>query len=125
MKYIAALLLAQLGGNDSVKKDDVKKILSASGADVDESRIDELIEKVGESTLPDLIAEGRKKLSEKVVVVESSGSSAAAPAAAAEEKAAEKVEEKKEEEEEEDFVCQLLFISLTCLLYISNTLIFI
>lgn len=43
MKYVAALLLAQLGGKESPSASDIKKILSSVGIDADAERIDALL----------------------------------------------------------------------------------
>lgn len=39
MRYVAAYLLATLGGNASPSADDVKKILSAVGIEADEAKL--------------------------------------------------------------------------------------
>jgi large subunit ribosomal protein LP2 len=43
MRYIAAYLLLQIGGNASPSKQDIKKLLSTVGVDADEERLDKLI----------------------------------------------------------------------------------
>jgi large subunit ribosomal protein LP2 len=43
MRYIAAYLLLQIGGNSSPSKSDIKKLLSSAGVDTDEERLDKLI----------------------------------------------------------------------------------
>ena len=43
MRYIAAYLLLQIGGNASPSAKDVKKVLSAVGIDADEERLEKLI----------------------------------------------------------------------------------
>lgn len=43
MRYIAAYLLLQIGGNASPSKQDIKKLLSTVGVDTDEERLDKLI----------------------------------------------------------------------------------
>ncbi|THH27473.1 hypothetical protein EUX98_g6725 [Antrodiella citrinella] len=101
MRYIAAYLLLQIGGNTSPSAGDIKKVISSVGIDVDEDRLNKLISELEGKDINTLIAEGSAKLSS----VPSGGAAAAssgaatggAPAAAAEEK----VEEKKEEEKEE------------------------
>jgi len=42
MRYIAAYLLLQIGGNSSPSARDVKKVLSAVGIEVDDDRLDKL-----------------------------------------------------------------------------------
>ncbi|QRW03103.1 60s Acidic ribosomal protein [Ceratobasidium sp. AG-Ba] len=102
MRYIAAYLLLQIGGNASPGADDIKKVLSAGGVDVDEDRLSKLLGELEGKDVNALIAEGSSKLAS----VPSGGGAAAggaAPAAAAGGAAApaEKEEEKKEEEKEE------------------------
>lgn len=43
MKYIAAYLLAQLGGKSAPKAEDVTAVLEAAGAEVDSARVEKLI----------------------------------------------------------------------------------
>ncbi|KAK8888593.1 60S acidic ribosomal protein P2 [Tritrichomonas musculus] len=98
MKYIAAYLLAQLGGDENPGKDKIKKILESVGIAPEDQTIDALLGKLQGKNITELIAEGSSKLA--VVGGGSAGGAAAAPAqgAAATE---EKKEEKKEEEEVE------------------------
>lgn len=42
MRYVAAYLLAALGGNASPSKDDVTKILESVGLDIDDARLDKV-----------------------------------------------------------------------------------
>ncbi|KAK1614071.1 hypothetical protein QYE76_019588 [Lolium multiflorum] len=105
MRFVAAYLLAILGGNASPTKDDVRAILGSVGAEVDEAKLEMLFKEVGGKDLPALIAAGREKLA-----FASRGAAAAAtPAAAAAAAAEEKVEEKEEEEDEEDLDMFSLF----------------
>ena len=91
MKYIAAYLLAQAGGDASPSKEKITAILESVGIQVDAKAIEALLEKLNGKNIEELIKEGSSKLA----VV---GGGAAAPAAAATTEA--KEEEKKEEEEE-------------------------
>ncbi|KAG8738604.1 60S acidic ribosomal protein P2 [Ceratobasidium sp. 428] len=103
MRYIAAYLLLQIGGNASPGADDIKKVLSAGGVDVDEDRLSKLLSELEGKDVNALIAEGSSKLA-SVPSGGGGGGGAAAPAAAAGGGAApaeEKKEEKKEEEKEE------------------------
>lgn len=43
MRYIAAYLLLQIGGNSSPSKDDITQLLGTAGVDVDEERLDKLL----------------------------------------------------------------------------------
>ncbi|KAG9097134.1 60S acidic ribosomal protein P2 [Ceratobasidium sp. 370] len=104
MRYIAAYLLLQIGGNASPSADDIKKVVTAGGSDVDEDRLSKLLSELEGKDINALIAEGSSKLAS----VPSGGGVAAsggAPAAAAGGGAApaeEKKEEKEEEKEESD-----------------------
>ncbi|KAL7008198.1 60S acidic ribosomal protein P2 [Cystobasidiomycetes sp. EMM_F5] len=102
MRYIAAYLLLQIGGNASPSEADIKSVLDAAGVDTDSDRLSKLLSELEGKDINELISTGSSKLSS----VPSGGSgAAAAPAAggAAAGGAAEeaKVEEKKEEEKEE------------------------
>ncbi|XP_047076205.1 60S acidic ribosomal protein P2-2-like [Lolium rigidum] len=106
MRFVAAYLLATLGGNASPTKADVRAILGSVGAEVDEAKLEMLFREVDGKDLPALIAAGREKLA-----FASRGAAAATPAAAAgaAEEKKEKVEEKEEEEDEEDLDMFSLF----------------
>ena len=91
MKYIAAYLLAQAGGEAAPNKAKITAILESVGIQVDEKAVDALLEKLNGKNIEELIKEG----SEKLAVV--GGGAAAAPAASA---ATENKEEEKKEEEE-------------------------
>lgn len=43
MKHLAAVLLLKLGGNESPKAADVKKVLESVGIEADSERLDKLI----------------------------------------------------------------------------------
>merc|ERR1712121_601184 len=85
MRYVAAYLLAVLGGNAAPSAADVKAIISSVGIDVDGEKLDKVISELKGKSVEELIAEGSKKL-------------ASVPSGGA---AEEKKEEKKEEPEEE------------------------
>ncbi|KAH7335179.1 60s acidic ribosomal protein-domain-containing protein [Rhizoctonia solani] len=101
MRYIAAYLLLQIGGNASPGADDIKKVLSAGGVDVDEDRLSKLLSELEGKDVNALIAEGTSKLASVPSggAVAAGGAPAAAGGGAA--PAEEKKEEKKEEEKEE------------------------
>lgn len=46
MRYIAAYLLLQIGGNASPSADDIKKVLGAGSVDVDEERLGKFLGEV-------------------------------------------------------------------------------
>lgn len=116
MRYIAAYLLLQIGGNASPSAADIKKVLSAVGIEADDSRLDSLISELEGKSIDTLISEGSSKLASvrllfsavsqtllicfmSCKVPSGGGAAASAPAAGgAAAPAAEKVEEKKEEE---------------------------
>ncbi|CAK5267578.1 unnamed protein product [Mycena citricolor] len=103
MRYIAAYLLLQMGGNESPSAADIKALLSSVDVDTDESRLEKLISELKDKSINDLIAEGSSKLA-SVPSGGAGGAAAAAPAAggAAAPAAEEKKEEKEEEKEESD-----------------------
>ncbi|XP_005812593.1 60S acidic ribosomal protein P2-like [Xiphophorus maculatus] len=107
MRYVAAYLLAALGGNGNPEAKDIKKILESVGIEADDTRMNKVISELKGKNVDEVIATGYGKLASVpaggAVAVASSASAgsggAAAPAAAA---AEEKKEEKKEESEESD-----------------------
>ncbi|GFH22715.1 60S acidic ribosomal protein P2, partial [Haematococcus lacustris] len=62
MKHVAALLLAQLGGNANPSEADVKKILSSVGVEADDEKLSKLMSEVSGKDISGLIAEGKTKL---------------------------------------------------------------
>ncbi|EDV55735.1 60S acidic ribosomal protein P2 [Drosophila erecta] len=104
MRYVAAYLLAVLGGKDSPANADLEKILSSVGIEVDTERLTKVIKELAGKSIEDLIKEGREKLSSMPVGGGGAVAAAeAAPAAAAGgDKKEAKKEEKKEESESED-----------------------
>jgi len=109
MRYVAAYLLAVLGGNESPSEADIKKILSSVGIDADQESMKKVVSQLKGKNLEELMAEGRKKLSSMPAAGPAPAAAAsaapaaggAAPAAAAK-KAEEKPAKKEEPEEEED-----------------------
>lgn len=91
MRYVAAYLLAVLGGKESPVAADLEKILSSVGVEVDQERLTRVVKELAGKSIEELIAQGREKLQS----VPSGGAVAAAPAAgSAAPAAAEKKEEK-------------------------------
>ncbi|CAI9562097.1 unnamed protein product [Staurois parvus] len=78
MRYMAAYLLATLGGNSNPSAKDIKKILSSVGIDADEERLGKVISELGGKNVDDLINAGLSKLCS----VPSGGAVSAAPASA-------------------------------------------
>lgn len=102
MRYVAAYLLALLGGNKNPSEADISKILGSVGIEVDGEKVKKVISELTGKNIEEVIAKG----SEKLASVPSGGGavavSAGAPAAADSPKKESKKEEKKEESEEED-----------------------
>ncbi|KAJ2915451.1 hypothetical protein MD484_g4947, partial [Candolleomyces efflorescens] len=102
MRYIAAYLLLQTGGNASPSAKDIKKLLDVVGIETDDERLSKLLSELEGKDIGELIAEGSGKLAS----VPSGGAGAAAApsggAAAGGAAAPEKEEEKVEEKEESD-----------------------
>ncbi|KAI8979280.1 60s acidic ribosomal protein-domain-containing protein [Mycotypha africana] len=101
MKHLAAYLLLVAGGNTTPSSDDIKKVLSSVGVEVDESRVSSLIKAMEGKNVAEVIAEGSSKLA----TVPAGGAAvaggvAAGGAAAGGDAPAE--EEKAEEKEESD-----------------------
>ncbi|XP_005522427.1 60S acidic ribosomal protein P2 isoform X2 [Parus major] len=106
MRYVAAYLLAVLGGNESPTSKDLKKILDSVGIETDDERMNKVISELNGKNIEDVIAQGNGKLASMpaggAVAVSAGGGSAAPAATAAPAAAEEKKEEKKEESEESD-----------------------
>ena len=103
MRYVAAYLLAVLGGNASPSNADIEKILSSVGIEADSTRVTKVVNELKGKSVEELIASGREKLSSMPAggAAPAAGAGAAAGGAAAV-PAEEKKEEKKEESESED-----------------------
>ncbi|XP_022668227.1 60S acidic ribosomal protein P2-like [Varroa jacobsoni] len=101
MRYVAAYLLAGLGGNANPSAADIEKILSSVGIEVDKDKLKKVVSEMNGKDIQELIREGSEKLASVPAggSAPAAGGAAAAPAASAE---AEKKEDKKEEEEEEE-----------------------
>ncbi|XP_021258060.1 60S acidic ribosomal protein P2 isoform X1 [Numida meleagris] len=106
MRYVAAYLLAVLGGNESPTSKDLKKILDSVGIETDDERLNKVISELNGKNIEDVIAQGNGKLASMpaggAVAAPAGGVSAAPAAGAAPAAAEEKKEEKKEESEESD-----------------------
>ncbi|XP_060923986.1 large ribosomal subunit protein P2-like [Limanda limanda] len=104
MRYVAAYLLAALGGNETPESKDIKKILESVGIEADDACMTKVISELKGKNVNEVIASGYGKLASMpaggAVAVASSAAAggAAAPAAAA----VEEKEEKKEESEASD-----------------------
>jgi len=99
MRYLAAYLLLQIGGNASPSAGDIKKLLGTVDIDCDNERLDKLVSELKGKSIDELIAEGSGKLAS--VPSGGGGGGGSAPAAGGSAPAAAAAEEKKEEKEEE------------------------
>ncbi|TDH16996.1 hypothetical protein EPR50_G00003800 [Perca flavescens] len=104
MRYVAAYLLAALGGNGNPEAKDIKKILESVGIEADDTRLDKVITELTGKNVEEVITTGYGKLASVpaggAVAVASSAATGSGGAAAP--AAEEKKEEKKEESEESD-----------------------
>ena len=103
MRYVAAYLLAVLGGNENPTAADIEKILGSVGIDVDEEKLSKVISELKGKNISEVIAEGQGKLSAVPCggAVIAGGDASAKGGDSKEEPKEEKKEEKKEESEEE------------------------
>ncbi|KAK9528625.1 60S acidic ribosomal protein P2 isoform X2 [Anarhichas minor] len=108
MRYVAAYLLAVLGGNTSPSAKDIKAIVGSVGIEADDERLNKVISELNGKNINEVMNSGLCKLASVPA-----GGAVAAPAAAAVAGGAagagaapavaeEKKEEKKEESEESD-----------------------
>ncbi|KAI0239460.1 60S acidic ribosomal protein P2 [Lamellibrachia satsuma] len=96
MRYVAAYLLAVLGGTANPTDKDIKKILSSVGIDADDACLMKVISELKGKDINEVMAAGREKLTS---VPSGGGVAASSGGAGADDK---KEEAKKEEPESED-----------------------
>lgn len=102
MKYLAAYLLLQQGGNASPSAADITALLESVGSEVNQKNIELLLSSLEGKSVDELIAEGATKLASiSTGGAAAAGSSGAAAGGAAEEAAAEAEEEAKEESDDD------------------------
>ncbi|KAF7650292.1 hypothetical protein LDENG_00128040 [Lucifuga dentata] len=108
MRYVAAYLLAVLGGNTSPSAKDIKAILGSVGIEADDERLNKVISELNGKDINEVMNSGLSKLASvpaggavAAPAVGGGGGGGAAGAGAAP-AAEEKKEEKKEESEESD-----------------------
>lgn len=112
MRYVAAYLLAVLGGKEAPTVADLEKILSSVGVEVDQTRITKVVADLKGKSIEELITEGREKLQS----VPSGGAAVAAgPAAAGAPAAAEKKEDKRMYFKDCIQLCDSMNFTRTCL----------
>nr|XP_033784052.1 60S acidic ribosomal protein P2 isoform X2 [Geotrypetes seraphini] len=58
MRYVAAYLLAVLGGNECPNSKDLKKILDSVGIETDDQRINKVISELNGKNIEEVIAQG-------------------------------------------------------------------
>ena len=97
MKYLAAYLLLNAGGNASPSAEDIKAVLASVGIEADDERVNAVIAELSGKAVDELIAEG----SEKLASVPTGGAAAGGASAAAAGGAAAAVEEEAPAAEEE------------------------
>ncbi|XP_034237225.1 60S acidic ribosomal protein P2 [Thrips palmi] len=102
MRYVAAYLLAALGGKENPAAADIEKILSSVGIEADSAALTKVIAQLKGKNLEELIKEGSAKLASMPAAGAAPAAAGGAAPAAAAEKKEEKKEAKKEESEEED-----------------------
>ncbi|KAF8763340.1 60S acidic ribosomal protein P2 like protein [Argiope bruennichi] len=107
MRYLAAYMLASLGGNKSPSEKDIEKILSSVGIEVDKERSKKVVSELSGKDINEIIAAGKSKLASMpaggAVAVSSGGAPAAAAGGGSSSPAKEdKKEAKKEESDESD-----------------------
>ncbi|EAX91481.1 60s Acidic ribosomal protein [Trichomonas vaginalis G3] len=82
MRYISAYLLSVAAGNQKPTADQVKKILEAAGVDIDAAQLEQVVTKMNEKAVEELVETGKNEMGK--VAGAAPAASAAAPAAAAE-----------------------------------------
>merc|ERR1712168_952701 len=97
MRYVAAYLLATLGGSKNPSESDIEKILGSVGIEAEDDKMKAVVNELKGKDLEALIAAGQQKLAS---VPSGGGVAVSAGGAPAKEEA--KKEEKKEESEESD-----------------------
>jgi len=105
MRYVAAYLLAVLGGEANPSNETITNILSSVGIEADSDRVDKLLAALKGKDVQALIAEGKTKLSAfgNVAASASSAPSTGAPTAdKKDDKKEDKKEDKKKDEDEEE-----------------------
>ncbi|CAG0921540.1 unnamed protein product [Notodromas monacha] len=101
MRYVAAYLLAGLGGNAQPKEADIEKILGSVGVSVEAEKLSLVMKALAGKNIEEVIAAGKEKLasvpSGGAAPAAAAAGGGAAPAAAGAAPAAKEEEKKKEE----------------------------
>nr|AGR53505.1 putative 60S acidic ribosomal protein P2 [Dolomedes mizhoanus] len=104
MRYVAAYLLATLGGNKNPSVTDIEKILGSVGIEVDKERAKKVISELSGKDVNEVISNGKSKLASMPAggaVVASGAAPAAAGGGGGGSPAKEDKKEAKKEESEE------------------------
>ncbi|XP_075256514.1 large ribosomal subunit protein P2-like [Convolutriloba macropyga] len=96
MKYVAAALLVELGGN-TPSKTTIKDVLEAVDCEIDDAKLKEFLDKIDGKSLQEMVASGMGKLSSVPT-----GGAVAASGGGGDSGKAEKEEVKEEVKEEEE-----------------------
>jgi large subunit ribosomal protein LP2 len=99
MRYVAAYLLAVLGGNATPDAAAIKKILSSVEVNVDDAALNKVLEQLAGKNLDEVIAAGKEKLASVPSV---GAASSSAPTASSSSSAPAKEEKKEEKPKSED-----------------------
>merc|ERR1712046_383877 len=102
MKYLAAYCLAALGGKTDIGAKDLKSILESVGAEIDDGRVNSVIEALKGKNLHEVISACMGKVGSLSFGGGGSSSGASTTAAKTETKTETKKEEPKKEEPEEE-----------------------
>ena len=62
MKYIAAYMLAKLGGKENPKVEDIKEIIESIGIEYEEEKAEEICSKLNHKDINEIINDGKSKL---------------------------------------------------------------
>ncbi|XP_029550760.1 60S acidic ribosomal protein P2 [Salmo trutta] len=100
MRYVAAYLLAVLGGNTSPSSKDIKNILGSVGIEAEAERLDKVVSELNGKDINEVMNSGLSKLASVPAGGAVAAPAAGAAAGTAPVAAEEKKEEKKEESEE-------------------------
>merc|ERR1712039_850132 len=102
MKYLAAYCLAALGGKTDIGAKDIKSILESVGAEIDDGRVNSVIEALKGKNLHEVISAGMGKVGSLSFGGGGSSSGASTTAAKTETKTEEPKKEEPEEEADQD-----------------------
>lgn len=102
MKFIAAYLLAVLGGNENPNAENLNKILNSVGIQTDNEKVEKLLKELNGKNVYDVISTGLQKLTTVPTTGISTTTTSNSSSSSKESKVEEKKEEKKKEEPKEE-----------------------